>query len=65
MADQRDLPKRPEQKLDERVVELAAGLWNSAGRTGGRDLDFWLMAEQMVRQDLEWHQRREKGRHRR
>lgn len=48
---------RTEQKMNERVVELAAGLWNSAGRKNGRDLDFWLMAERMVRQDLEWRAR--------
>jgi hypothetical protein len=61
MADQQDLPKRPEQKMDQRVVELAAALWNSAGRTRDRDLDFWLMAERMVRQDLEWRQRGQEG----
>jgi hypothetical protein len=48
---------RTEEKMNERVSELAAGLWNSAGRKSGRDLDFWLMAEKMVLQDLEWRAR--------
>ena len=43
--------------MNERVTELAAGLWNSAGRKSCGDLDFWLMAEWMVRQDLEWRAR--------
>jgi hypothetical protein len=43
--------------MDERVSELAAALWSSAGRKSGRDLDFWLMAERMVWQDLDWRAR--------
>jgi membrane-bound ClpP family serine protease len=53
-----------EQTMNERVTELAAALWSSAGRKNGRDLDFWLMAEKMVREDLEWrarHASRKKG----
>jgi hypothetical protein len=45
-------------KMNERVSELAAALWRSAGRTNGSDLDYWLMAEAMVRQDVEWRGRR-------
>ena len=48
--------------MDERVMELAAALWSSAGRNSSRDLDFWLMAEQMVRQDLEWCRRSDENR---
>lgn len=51
--------------MDERVMELAAALWNSAGRESGQDLDFWLMAERMVRQDLDWRRRSEENRARR
>lgn len=42
-----------EENMNQRVRDLAAALWNSAGRDSGKDLDFWLMAESMVRQDLE------------
>lgn len=47
--------------MDERVSELAAALWSSAGKRSGRDLDFWLMAERMVCQDLEWRARHASG----
>jgi hypothetical protein len=56
------LIRRLEQKMDERIMELAAALWSSAGRNSGRDLDFWLMAERMIRQDLEWRRRGEENR---
>lgn len=62
MADSCGLPRRPEQKMDERVMELAAALWSSAERNSSRDLDFWLMAERMVQQDLEWCRRSEENR---
>lgn len=45
-------------KMNERVSELAAALWRSAGQRSGSDLDYWLMAEAMVRQDAEWRRRR-------
>ena len=48
--------------MDERVTELAAALWSSAGRKNGRDLDYWLRAEGMVREDLEWRRRSERDR---
>jgi hypothetical protein len=47
--------------MNERVSELAAALWNSAGRESGRDLEFWLMAQRMVWQDLEWRARHATG----
>lgn len=50
--------------MNQRVRELAAALWSSAGQKNGRDLEFWLMAETMIRQDLEWCSRQRSNRER-
>jgi hypothetical protein len=35
-----------DDELRRRVAERAEGLWRAAGRPDGRELEFWLQAEQ-------------------
>jgi hypothetical protein len=43
--------RKPEGAQEARKAEVAARayrLWESAGRPAGRDLEYWLLAEQQV-----------------
>jgi len=45
-----DLIKNPSETVHVEIARLANQAWEQAGKPAGRDLEFWLAAEQQLQQ---------------